>query len=185
VARYGSCTCNLHESSIYVQHTISGNKEETSSNVVQHEQKIQNAADDIDLLDVIAMGDYIEMNDLLISSSKGQHEQNAKSGADDIAVYDNTDTDDYIELNDLLNSEASASTSENTSKRSMISEEYFDSDAFLKEIMEDSNTPHGQDKDHKFSIAAPSKSVNVVISPTEQGNSPSNSFFFSVLNLRI
>ncbi|GJM84365.1 hypothetical protein PR202_ga00027 [Eleusine coracana subsp. coracana] len=158
--RYGSCTYNLHESSFYMQDTISANEQDTCSSTGQHERK--GAADD-----AIAMADYIEINDLL--SCKGQHEQKTESAADDIAAHDNIDIDDYIELNDL-NSEASASTSENSSKRSMISEEYFDSDAFLKEIMEDINTYDGQHTDHKFSIAAPSKSANVVIGQTEQGN---------------
>ncbi|XP_062200784.1 NAC domain-containing protein 37-like isoform X2 [Phragmites australis] len=135
----------------------------------QHEQKTQSAADDIAVHDVIATEDYIELNDLLISSSKGQHEQKTQRAEDDIDVHDAIATGDYIELNDLLSSEASASTSENSSKRSMISEEYFDSDAFLREILNGSNTTDEQDQDRKFSIAAPTKSANVVISPSEQG----------------
>ncbi|XP_062204986.1 NAC domain-containing protein 17-like isoform X2 [Phragmites australis] len=135
-----------------------------SSSKGQREQK---TADDIAVHDVIATGDYVELNALLSSSSKGQHEQ--KSAADDIAVHDVITTGDYIELNDLLSSEASASTSENSSKRSIISEEYFDSDAFLREILKDSDTTDGQHQDRKFSIAAPTKSANVVISPSEQG----------------
>ncbi|KAK3153547.1 hypothetical protein QOZ80_2BG0176990 [Eleusine coracana subsp. coracana] len=148
--------------------TISASEQDTCSSTGQHEQK--GAADDADGDDAIAMVDYIEMNDLL--SCKGQHEQRTQSAADDTAAHDNIDIDDYIELNDLK-SEASASTSENSSKRSMISEEYFDSDAFLKEIMEDSNTYDGEHTDHKFSIAAPSKSANVVIGQTEQDAGPS------------
>jgi hypothetical protein len=226
VPRYGSFTYNIHESSIYMQDNIVANEQDTFKSTGQHQQNPQNDADDMDGHDVIAMGDYIEMNDLLISSCKEQHEQKTGSAgdyiemndllissykeqheqetgsagdyiemndllissckeqheqetgsaADDIAVHDNISTDDYIELNDLLNSEVSSSTSENTSKRSMISEEYFDSDVFLKEILEDSNTPDGQHENHKFSIAAPTKSANVVVCSTEQGNSLSVSF---------
>nr|CAB3494885.1 unnamed protein product [Digitaria exilis] len=99
-------------------------------------------------------------------SSKVQFEQKPVSAVDDIDVIA---TGDYIELNDLLTSEASASTSENSSKRSMISEEYFDSDAFLDEILKGTNTTDGQNQDHRFSIAAPTKSANVVLSPSEQG----------------
>ncbi|CAL4941435.1 unnamed protein product [Urochloa decumbens] len=99
-------------------------------------------------------------------SSKFQFEQKPLSAVD---VIDVIATGDYIELNDLLTSEASASTSENSSKRSMISEEYFNSDALLSEILKGSNTSDGQNQDHKFSIAAPTKSANVVLSPSEQG----------------
>ncbi|TVU30759.1 hypothetical protein EJB05_22397, partial [Eragrostis curvula] len=142
--------------------TVSANEDDTSS-TGQHEQKTQSAADD-----VIATGDYLELNDL-IGPCIVQHEQNTENAADGICFRDDIATDDYIELNDLLNSEASSSTSESTSKRSLISEEYFDSDAFLRVILEDSNIPDEQHRDHKFSIAAPTKSANVVINPTEQG----------------
>ncbi|CAN6299669.1 unnamed protein product [Urochloa humidicola] len=98
-------------------------------------------------------------------SGKFQFEQIPLSAVD---VIDVIATGDYIELNDLLTSEASASTSENSSKRSMISE-YFDSDALLSEILKGSNTTDGQNQDHKFSISAPTKSSNVVLGPSEQG----------------
>ncbi|CAL4924560.1 unnamed protein product [Urochloa decumbens] len=99
-------------------------------------------------------------------SSKFQLEQKSPCVVD---VIDVIATGDYIELNDLLNSEASASTSENSSKRSMISEEYFDSDSLLSEILKGSNTTDGHNQGHKFSLAAPTKSANVVLSPSEQG----------------
>ncbi|RCV43160.1 hypothetical protein SEVIR_9G273700v4 [Setaria viridis] len=99
-------------------------------------------------------------------SSKRQFEQKPLGAVDYIDVIA---TGDYLELNDLLSSEASASTSENSSKRSMISEEYFDSDALLGEILKGSNTTDGQNQDHKFSIAAPTKSANVVLGPSKQG----------------
>ena len=102
-----------------------------------------------------------------VCSSKVQFEQKPQNALDDIDVIA---TGDYIRLNDLLTSEASASTSENSSKRSMVSEDYFDSDAFLREILKGGNTTDGQNQDHKFSIAAPTKSANVVLSPSEQGS---------------
>ncbi|KAG2538515.1 NAC domain-containing protein 102-like isoform X3 [Panicum virgatum] len=107
-----------------------------------------------------------DANEEDVCSSKVQFEQKHQSALDDTDVIA---TGDYIELNDLLTSEASASTSENSSKRSMVSEDYFDSDAFLHEILKGSNTTDGQNQDHKFSIAAPTKSANVVLSPSEQG----------------
>ncbi|KAG8088591.1 hypothetical protein GUJ93_ZPchr0010g7312 [Zizania palustris] len=91
-----------------------------------------------------------EQND---SSSKGQGEQKTSALNDQTVDYA-LPGEAYIELNDLLSSDASASTSEYSSRRSMISEEYFDSDAFLREIR---NT------------AAPTKSDCEVISTPEQG----------------
>jgi hypothetical protein len=40
----------------------------------------------------------------------------------------------------------------------------------LGEILKGSNTTDGQNQDHKFSIAAPTRSANVVLGPSEQGN---------------
>jgi len=108
-----------------------------------------------------------DANEEDVCSSKVQFEQKHQSALDDTDVIA---TGDYIELNDLLTSEASASTSENSSKQSMVSEDYFDSDAFLREILKGGNTTDGQNQDHKFSIAAPTKSANVVLSPSEQGS---------------
>ncbi|KAL5223545.1 hypothetical protein ABZP36_010184 [Zizania latifolia] len=103
-----------------------------------------------------------EQND---SSSEGQ-ERKKTSAVDGRAIDCALSDEAYIELNDLLSTDASASTSEYSSRRSMISEEYFDSDAFLREIR---NTAHEEHMNSKFSIAAPTKSDCVVISPPEQG----------------
>ncbi|PAN47889.1 hypothetical protein PAHAL_9G305600 [Panicum hallii] len=127
---------------------------------VMHEYQVEQN-DEANLPQVTA-----DANEEDVCSSKVQFEQKPLSALDDIDVIA---TGDYIELNDLLTSEASASTSENSSKRSMVSEDYFDSDAFLREILKGSNTTDGLNQDHKFSIAAPTKSANVVLSPSEQG----------------
>ncbi|KAL6883330.1 hypothetical protein ACP4OV_010744 [Aristida adscensionis] len=156
--------------------TLAAEGQNTSSSKGHREET--SAADIFAADDVFASGDYIELNDLLsseacddgqddTSSRKGHHEQKTRT-TDDIAVSDAFATGEFIELNDLLSSEASASTSENSSKRSMISEEYFDSDAFLREILKNSSPTDGEQKDSKFSIAAPTKLDNVVISPSEQ-----------------
>ncbi|XP_025797458.1 NAC domain-containing protein 40-like isoform X5 [Panicum hallii] len=128
---------------------------------VMHEYQVEQN-DEANLPQVTA-----DANEEDVCSSKVQFEQKPLSALDDIDVIA---TGDYIELNDLLTSEASASTSENSSKRSMVSEDYFDSDAFLREILKGSNTTDGLNQDHKFSIAAPTKSANVVLSPSEQGS---------------
>uniref|UniRef100_A0A0E0M6V3 NAC domain-containing protein n=1 Tax=Oryza punctata TaxID=4537 RepID=A0A0E0M6V3_ORYPU len=110
----------------------------------------------------------VSVNEQNVSSSKGLDGQKI-SAADDQSVNYAASSEGYIELNDLLSSDSSASTSEYSSRRTMISEEYFDSDAFLREIRNDPNTADEEHKDSKFSIAAPSKSDCVVISPPEQG----------------
>ncbi|KAF0928337.1 hypothetical protein E2562_003161, partial [Oryza meyeriana var. granulata] len=112
----------------------------------------------------------VSVNQQNVSSSKGLDRQKT-SAADDQSVNYAPSSEGYIELNDLLSSDASASTSEYSSQRTMISEddEYFDSDAFLREIRNERNTADEEHTVSKFSIAAPSKSDCVVISPPEQG----------------
>ncbi|KAJ1257261.1 hypothetical protein BS78_K135600 [Paspalum vaginatum] len=155
-------------------------KQDISSSKGQNEQNTQSAADDFDIHDVLATEDYIELNDiphdgtafpddvlslddLLIPQASTPTSTNSSKQTS--AVHDALTLDD---LYDLLTPEASASTSANSSKRSMLSEEYFDIDAFLRDDFKDSNTTDGQNKDHKFSIAAPTKLANVVVNPSEQ-----------------
>ncbi|WVZ58514.1 hypothetical protein U9M48_008785 [Paspalum notatum var. saurae] len=155
-------------------------EQDISSSKGQNEQNNQSAADDFDIHDVLATEDYIELNDiphdgtafldgvlslddLLIPHASTPTSTNSSKQTS--AVRDALTLED---LNDLLTPEASASTSANSSKRSMFSEEYFDIDAFLRDDLEDSNTTDGQNKDHKFNIAAPTKSDNVVVNPSEQ-----------------
>jgi hypothetical protein len=111
----------------------------------------------------------VSVNEQDVSSSKGLDGQKT-SAADDQSVNHAPSREGYIELNDFLNSDSSASTSEYSSQRTMISEEYFDSDAFLREIRNDHNAADEEHTDSKFSVAAASKSDCVVISPPEQGN---------------
>ncbi|XP_052134680.1 protein ATAF2-like isoform X2 [Oryza glaberrima] len=110
----------------------------------------------------------VSVNEQDVSSSKGLDGQKT-SAADDQSVNHAPSREGYIELNDFLNSDSSASTSEYSSQRTMISEEYFDSDAFLREIRNDHNAADEEHTDSKFSVAAASKSDCVVISPPEQG----------------
>uniref|UniRef100_A0A0D9XIV9 NAC domain-containing protein n=1 Tax=Leersia perrieri TaxID=77586 RepID=A0A0D9XIV9_9ORYZ len=110
----------------------------------------------------------VSENEKNVSSSKGRDRQKTIA-ADDQSVNYSSSSEGYIELNDLLSSDASASTSEYSSRRTVISEDYFDSDAFLREIMKDHKTNDEEHRDSKLSIAAPSKSDRVVISPPEQG----------------
>ncbi|XP_015697473.1 NAC domain-containing protein 83-like [Oryza brachyantha] len=112
----------------------------------------------------------VSVNEENVSSSKGLDRQKTNA-SDDQSVNYAPSSEGYIELNDLLSTDASASSSEYSSRRTMISEEdeYFDSDAFLREIRNDHNTDNEEHADSKFSVTVPSKSDHVVISPPEQG----------------
>ncbi|KAK8445175.1 hypothetical protein SEVIR_9G273500v4 [Setaria viridis] len=161
---------------------VDADKQEISSSKGQNEQNTQHIADGIDIDNVLANEDYIELNDLLYDDDAVRNDALTPEDLDDLLIpqasaptstnssKQSSAVHDALEdLDDLLTPEASASTSANSSKRSMFSEECFDCDAFLREILKDSNSNEGENKDNKFSIAAPTNLVNVVISPSEQG----------------
>ncbi|CAL4916322.1 unnamed protein product [Urochloa decumbens] len=155
--------------------TVDANEQGISSSNGQDEQNTGPVYD----IDVMSTEDYIELNDLLYGDTAVRDDAltledltshvsastSTNSSKRSFAVHDALTLED---VNDLLTPEASASTSANSSKRSMLSEEYFDLDAFLREDLKESNTTDGQNKDQKFSIAAPAKLANVVMNPLER-----------------
>ncbi|CAL4933015.1 unnamed protein product [Urochloa decumbens] len=159
--------------------TVHANEQDISSSNGQYEQNTGPVYD----IDVLSTEDYIELNDLLygdtavrddaltledlndLLTSHASASTSTNSSKRSFAVHDALTIED---VNDLLTPEASASTSANSSKRSMLSEEYFDLDAFLREDLKDSNITDGQNKDQKFSIAAPAKLANAVMNPLER-----------------
>ncbi|XP_037483062.1 protein ATAF2-like [Triticum dicoccoides] len=100
------------------------------------------------------------------SSIEGKDIYEDYSTADGVDFVNALANEDYIEMKDLLSSDGSASTSEFSSRRS---EEYFDSDALLRELLNDQNTTREIHQDCNHNIAGPTKSDCVVISPPEQG----------------
>ena len=112
------------------------------------------------------------------SSREGKDIYEDYSAADGVDFVNALANEDYIEMKDLLSSDGSASTSEFSSRRS---EEYFDSDALLRELLNDQNTTREVHQDCNHNIAGPTKSDCMVISPPEQGKM---TFVSLVLNLR-
>ncbi|KAI4968497.1 hypothetical protein ZWY2020_045827 [Hordeum vulgare] len=156
-------------------------------NVLQHGSKKLITEDELLSLSTNAPNDHLEfylqyltdmeeqnvaINSKIVSSS--QQNSSSREGKDIYEVYSAADgvdfvnalaNEDYIEMKDLLSSDSSTSTSEFSSRRS---EEYFDSDALMRELLNDQNTNREIHQDCKHNIAGPTKSDCVVISPPKQ-----------------
>ncbi|URD96668.1 (No apical meristem) protein [Musa troglodytarum] len=78
---------------------------------------------------------------------------------------------EYLELNDFNSLETSSASSDNSSRMSVNSDEYFDPDALLRDIENDHGL--GVEEEYtecRFSISAPVKSSQVVIRPPPSGS---------------
>ncbi|URE27176.1 Myosin N-terminal SH3-like domain [Musa troglodytarum] len=78
---------------------------------------------------------------------------------------------EFLEINDLCCPEKPSASSDNSSLMSVNSDEFFDTDALLRDIEND----HGLGVEeeltyHRFSISAPTKSSQVVVRPSPPGS---------------
>ncbi|KAK9270452.1 hypothetical protein L1049_026032 [Liquidambar formosana] len=113
--------------------------------------------------DVAGSGNYLRS--ITGQGSTGNSQVN--SGNDEI---DDAISGDFLELRDLDNSPTSSS-SENSSFRSMTSDDYFDSSAFLRELgPEDKKDMQPKNADHKFNVLASVRPKEVVIHPATAGS---------------
>lgn len=77
---------------------------------------------------------------------------------------------EFLEINDLYCPEIPSASSDNSSLMSVNSDEFFDTDALLRDI----ETDHGLGVEeeltyHRFSISVPTESSQVVIRPSPPG----------------
>lgn len=77
---------------------------------------------------------------------------------------------EFLEINDLYCPEIPSASSDNSSLMSVNSDEFFDTDALLRDI----ETDHGLGVEeeltyHRFSISGPTESSQVVIRPSPPG----------------
>ncbi|KAG1366945.1 NAC domain-containing protein 96 [Cocos nucifera] len=98
------------------------------------------------------------------------------SSAEDVYATCDFSKGDYLELNDLYSPETSSSSSDNSSRMSVTSDEYFDADALLRDIGNEHNPRLEEEHaDYRYSISASIKSNQVVIRPPRPGSVCSNS----------
>ncbi|WOL03950.1 hypothetical protein Cni_G12670 [Canna indica] len=92
----------------------------------------------------------------------------------DIDATNDFSDGDYLEVNDLCSRETSSSSSDNSSRMSVNSYDYFDADALLS-IGDEGNLRAEGLLDHRFSISTVAESSQVVIRPPQSGSVHSNS----------
>ncbi|KAK4434491.1 NAC domain-containing protein 76 [Sesamum alatum] len=97
------------------------------------------------------------------------------SSPEDFSELDCILRGDYLELNDLEDPESHSSSSQNSSCPSKLSDEYFDSSAFLRDLEEEVNSfmPRNQSSS-RYSFTASLRANDVILQPASSGSVPSN-----------
>nr|XP_009594623.1 NAC transcription factor 32-like [Nicotiana tomentosiformis]XP_016449206.1 PREDICTED: NAC domain-containing protein 74-like [Nicotiana tabacum] len=155
---------------------INNERKPENINKVNNETKPEHRNDDLDTLLLSLMPSitpHTSSNDGQRSIGEPQVKNQTEGIGPDlfdddiVAELDCIFREDYLELNDLVGVASHSSSSENSSRQSLASDEYFDSMAFLRDLDDEKNQDlHGKGSTSNYRIMMYRRENDVVMQPT-------------------